>query len=113
MKSIVFTVLLSASCMHSTVSGQPAPDTPAAAAAEVQLVGTLEQRLAIGGETTGWLLRHGGGKERVQVLLPPAAFAWIKDGMAVAVTGVYGTKHYPERGDVAVFTVKKITQVVH
>ncbi|WP_395742140.1 hypothetical protein [Prosthecobacter sp.] len=111
MKHTLLTILL-LSC--STLWAQTAAPAPKITApAEVQLRGTLEQRLAIGGETTGWVLRHGGGKERVQVLLPAEAFGWIRDGMVVAVTGVYGTKHYPERGEVAVFIVKKITQVVH
>lgn len=112
MKHSILATLLLFSC--PTLWGQAAASAPKAAApAEVLLTGTLEQRLAIGGETTGWVLRHGGGKERVQLLLPLEAFAWIRDGMVVAVTGVYGTKHYPERGEVAVFHVKKISQVVH
>ena len=115
MKHTLFAATLLLSCLTcSTLWGQTtAPAPKAAAPAEVQLRGTLEQRLAIGGETTGWVLRHGDGKERVQVLLPVDAFGWIRDGMEVTVTGVYGTKHYPERGEVAVFMVKKITQVVH
>lgn len=113
MKHILFTVSLVLICLHGSVSrGQPAAPAPKRAVpAEVQLMGTLEQRLAIGGETTGWVLHHGGGK--VQVLLPAEAFGWIRDGMAVAVTGVYGTQTYPERGVVTVFLIKKITQVVH
>lgn len=115
MKHTLFASTLLLSCLTcSTMRGQSVtPDAQAVASAEVQLTGTLEQRLAIGGETTGWVLRLGDGKEQVQVLLPVEAFSWIRDGMVVAVTGVYGTKHYPERGDVTVFKVKKITQVVH
>lgn len=113
MKHPILATLLLFSCMHSaTMWGQTAAPAPKAAApAEVQLMGTLEKRLAIGGETTGWVLRYGE-KQRVQVFLPPDAFAWIKDGMVVSVSGVHGTKHYPESGDVAVFFVKKISQVV-
>ncbi|MHB1079483.1 MAG: hypothetical protein ACYC67_08765 [Prosthecobacter sp.] len=109
--SLLATLLFS--CMHSaTLWAQTAAPAPKAAApAEVQLMGTLEQRVAIGGETTGWVLRYGE-KQRVQVLLPVEAFAWIRDGVVVSVSGVHGTKHYPERGDVAVFIVKKISQVV-
>lgn len=115
MKHSILAILLLSCLPCTTMWGQqesPTPAPKAAAPAEVQLVGTLEQRLAIGGETTGWVLRHGE-KQRVQVLLPVEAFGWIKDGVAVAVTGVYGTKHYPERGDAAVFIVKKISPVVH
>ncbi|MCF7788871.1 MAG: hypothetical protein K9N47_22290 [Prosthecobacter sp.] len=112
MKHSILATLLLACLLCSVTQGQTAtPDTSTKAAAEVQLMGTLEQRMAIGGETTGWVLRYGE-KQRVQVLLPPEAFAWIKDGMVVSVSGVHGTKHYPERGDVAVFIVKKISQVV-
>ncbi len=112
MKHSLLATLLLTCLLCSVTQGQPAPSDPGAkAASEVQLMGTLEQRLAIGGETTGWVLRYGE-KQRVQVLLPVEAFAWIKDGMVVSVSGVHGTKHYVERGDVAVFIVKKISQVV-
>ena len=108
--SILATVLLA--CLLCSLSqGQPASSDPSAkAAAEVQLTGLLEQRMAIGGETTGWALRTGENK-RVEVVLPPEALAWVKDGMVVSVSGVYGTKHYLERGDVTVFMVKKISPV--
>ena len=86
-------------------SASPSAGTPSASQ-------TLPKCLAIGGETTGWVLCHGD-KQRVQVLLPVEAFAWIRDGVYVAVTGVYGTRRYPERGEVVVFIVKKISQVVH
>lgn len=114
MKHTFFVATLFLSCLTcSTLWAQTAAPTPKATApAEVQLVGRLEQRLAIGGETTGWVLRHGD-KQRVQVLLPLEAFSWIRDGVDVAVTGSYGTKQYPERGEVVVFIVKKISQVVH
>ncbi len=108
-----FLATLLCTCLPCSVTqGQTASsDTSTHAAAEVQLTGTLEQRMAIGGETTGWALRYGD-KKRVEVQLPAEAFAWVKDGVAVSVSGVHGTKHYLERGDVPVFTVKKITQVV-
>jgi len=76
----------------------------------VTLTGTLERRVAIGGETTGWVLRHGE-KQHIDLLLPIEAFAWIGEGLAVAVKGTYGTKRYPERGDVPVFIVHEIHQV--
>lgn len=114
MKHILLTASL-LTCLHgaTTWAQQASPAPKTAEPAEVQLTGRLEQRLAIGGETTGWVLRHGAGKERVQVLLPVEAFGWIREGMDVAVTGVYSTRTYPERGEVAVFIVKKISQVVH
>ncbi len=112
MKHSILATLLFACLLCSVTQGQPAPSDPGAKAApEIQLTGTLEQRMSIGGETTGWALRTGE-KKRVEVLLPPEAFAWIQDGMAVSVSGAYGTKHFLERGDVPVFIVKKISQVV-
>lgn len=112
MKHSILATLLFTCLLCSVTQGQPTPSVPSPAAVpEVQLMGTLEQRVAIGGETTGWVLRYGE-KQRVQVLLPVEAFAWIRDGVVVSVSGVHGTKHYPERGDVAVFIVKKISQVV-
>ncbi|MBI2813729.1 MAG: hypothetical protein HYX71_05555 [Opitutae bacterium] len=81
------------------------------AAAEVQLMGTLEQRVAIGGETTGWVLRYDKD-QRVDLLLPIAAFTWIRDGLVVAVKGRFETRRYPERGEVRVFVVREIGQVV-
>ena len=112
MKHSILASLLLTCLLCSVTQGQPAQSAPSPAAVpEVQLMGTLEQRMAIGGETTGWALRTGD-KKRVEVLLPPEVFAWIKDGMVVSVSGVYGTKHYLERGDVTVFMVKKISQVV-
>lgn len=77
----------------------------------VSLTGLLESRVAIGGETTGWALRYGD-KQRVDLLLPIAAFGWIHDGMAVAVKGHFEMRDYPERGRVRVFVVKEISPIV-
>lgn len=112
MKDTLLATLLLACLLCSVTLGQTtSSDTSTQAAAQVQLTGTLEQRMAIGGETTGWALRYGD-KKRVEVVLPAEAFAWIKDGVVVSVTGIHGTKHYLERGDVPVFIVKKISRVV-
>ncbi|MBN8421251.1 MAG: hypothetical protein J0L73_20210 [Verrucomicrobia bacterium] len=113
MNHLIPTTLLLTCLLCSVTLGQTAPSGPVAKAApEVQLAGKLEQRIAIGGETTGWALRTGE-KQRVELLLPPEAFGWIQDGQFVSVSGVHGTKNYPERGAVAVFIVKKISPVVH
>jgi hypothetical protein len=112
MKHSILAIFLISCLPYAVTAGQPAQSDPGTKTApEVQLAGTLEQRMAIGGETTGWALRTGE-KKRVELLLPPEAFAWIQDGMAVSVSGVYGMKHYLERGDVPVFIVKKISRVV-
>jgi hypothetical protein len=112
MKHSILATLLLTCLLCSVTQGQSSPSDPSVKAApEVQLTGTLDQRISIGGETTGWSLRYGE-KKRVEVVLPPEALAWVKDGMVVSVSGVYGTKHYLERGDVTVFMVKKISPVV-
>ena len=82
-----------------------------AAATEVQLMGALEQRVAIGGETAGWVLRYDK-EQRVDLLLPVDAFAWIRDGLYVVVKGRFETRRYPERGEVRVLVVREISEVV-
>jgi hypothetical protein len=112
MKHTTVLLLLFSFLLSSVTQSQPtAADPHAKPAAQTQLTGTLERRIAIGGETTGWALRHGE-KQSVELLLPVEAFAWIKEGLVVSVTGVYDTKHYPERGAVKVFVVKQISEVV-
>lgn len=89
----------------------PSPLAEPAPAGEVQLMGTLQRRVAIGGETTGWVLRYGKD-QHVDLLLPIDAFAWIRDGLVVAVKGRFETRQYPERGAVRVFVVREISEVV-
>jgi len=89
----------------------PAPLAAPASVGEVSLIGLLQQRTAIGGETTGWTLRYDKD-QRVDLLLPIDAFAWIRDGLAVAVKGHFETRQYPERGAVRVFVVREISQVM-
>lgn len=89
----------------------PATDRGEKTEAEVQLMGTLERRVAIGGETTGWVLRYDKD-QRVDLLLPINAFAWIRDGLVVTVKGRFETRQYPERGPVRVFVVREINEVV-
>ena len=74
-------------------------------------MGTLQKRLAVGGETTGWVLRYDKD-QRVDLLLPIDAFAWIRDGLVVAVKGRFETRTYPERCAVRVFIVREIGEVV-
>lgn len=90
-------------------SNPPRGEKPVAA--EISLMGTLEQRVAGGGETTGWVLRYAKD-QRVDLLLPIDAFAWIRDGLAVGVKGRFETRRYPERGEIRVFVVREISQVV-
>ena len=90
----------------------PLPLADAAPADEITRTGVIERRVSIGGETTGWSLRDEKGK-RIDLLLPIAAFATIREGMHVAIKGKLGTKKYPERGEVSVFHVREISEIVH
>ena len=90
----------------------PTPLADAAPAGEITRTGVLERRVSIGGETTGWTLRDEQGK-RIELLLPPAAFATIREGAHVVIKGKLGTKKYPERGEVSVFLVREISEIVH
>jgi hypothetical protein len=92
-------------------ASESAPPAPQAPAAEVHLTGTIDNEVAIGGETTGWFLRYGEGR-RVQLLLPLDAFSWIGPGDAVAVTGHFETRETPERGRHEVFVVRTISHIV-
>lgn len=84
---------------------------PAKPAEETTLTGLIEQRVAAGGETTGWILRYDKDS-RVDLLLPYEAFAWLREGIAVAATGRFEVRHYPERGEVRVFVVREISEIV-
>lgn len=90
----------------------PIPLADAAPADEITRTGVIERRVSIGGETTGWVLRDGQGK-KIDLLLPIAAFATIRDGMHVVIKGKLGTRKYPERGEVTVFHVREISEIVH
>src|ERR1041384_7861565 len=81
---------------------------------EVTLTGTLQGgRIAIGGETTGWVLqyRDDTGEHSVEVLLPPPLLAQAKSGATVRVRGVFTTRQYVERGAVRLFTVRRLEDV--
>jgi len=113
MKALACLLGLALAALSATALDLPPTSSRAEkpAAAEVQLMGMLEQHIAIGGETTGWVL-HYDKDQRVDLLLPVDAFAWIRDGLVVAVKGRFETRHYPERGAVRVFVVREISQVV-
>jgi hypothetical protein len=72
----------------------------------------IERRVAIGGETTGWVLRDEKGK-KIELSLPPAASATIREGMHVVIKGKLGTKNYVECGEVSMFHVREISEIVH
>ena len=85
---------------------------PVVPADEVTRTGVIERRVSIGGETTGWALRDEQGK-RIDLLLPIAAFATIREGKHVVIKGKLGTRKYPERGEVSVFIVREIHEIVY
>lgn len=88
------------------------PDPHAAPADKITRTGVIERRVAIGGETTGWVLRDEKGK-KIELSLPPAASATIREGMHVVIKGKLGTKKYVERGEVSMFHVREISEIVH
>jgi len=80
---------------------------------EVTLTGTLQGgRIAIGGETTGWVLqyRDSTGEHSVEVVLPQSALVQATSGATVRVTGVFATRQYVERGAVRVFNVARVEE---
>lgn len=113
MKHLLILTLLVSSLPCSMTRGQSEDAVPLLSPVPVpvaHLTGTLERKIAIGGDTTGWSLRYGD-KKHVELLLPKDALAWVKDGLVVAVTGAFATQHYVERGYVSVFIVEKITRM--
>jgi 4-carboxymuconolactone decarboxylase len=81
---------------------------------EVTLTGTLRGgRIAIGGETTGWMLeyRDSSGQHSIEVELPRDVMARVRDGEMVRMTGSFATRTYVERGAVRIFRVSRLDQV--
>jgi 4-carboxymuconolactone decarboxylase len=76
---------------------------------EVTLTGTVQGgRIAIGGETTGWVLqyRDDTGEHSVEIALPPST--QVTSGASVRVTGMFATRQYVERGAVRIFNVTRL-----
>src|ERR1051326_6766844 len=81
--------------------------------APVTLTGTLRgDRIAAGGESTGWSLQYKDkdGEHTVEVQLPEALTTRARTPEVVTVTGTFGTREYVERGTVRVFRVTKIAK---
>ena len=77
----------------------------------VTLTGTLRgDRIAAGGESTGWSLEYKDkdGAHTVEVVLPAALATRPREPATVTLTGSFGTREYVERGTVRVFRVTKI-----
>lgn len=83
---------------------RPAPD-------QVSYTGVLERRVAIGGETTGWVLRHDKGRT-IELTFTLKILPLVREGIWVVCTGTIETRHYPERGDVRVLVVREMHEVV-
>jgi 4-carboxymuconolactone decarboxylase len=78
---------------------------------EVTLTGTLQGgRIAIGGESTGWMLeyRDATGQHAVEVELPRDLMARARSGAMVRLAGTFTTRQYVERGSVRVFRVTRL-----
>lgn len=85
------------------------PPVPTADA-EVSLTGVLQRRMSIGGETTGWVLRYD--KERtIELTFSIEALKHVREGALVTCIGQLETRHYPERGEVSILTVREIRDV--
>ena len=109
--------VLAAPSSASVVGGQarspiPRPFAEDAAAGEITRTGVIERRVSIGGETTGWVLRDARG-QKIELLLPIAAFANLREGAHVAIKGKIESRKYPERGEVSVFIVREIHEMVN
>ncbi len=94
-------------------SPQVAPPPPAdtAGEGEVTHTGVLERRVAIGGETTGWVLQYqtAAGLRRIEVDCSGLDAGKIPEG-AVRITGRVIEKTWPERGPVLILKARKIEQ---
>src|SRR5947209_5133759 len=80
---------------------------------EVTLTGTLRgDRIAIGGESTGWSLRYKDkdGDHTIDVEMPGSMSTRPRTPAVVTVTGTFGTREYVERGTVRVFRVTTIAK---
>jgi pimeloyl-ACP methyl ester carboxylesterase len=98
-------------CALGKESGKAEPEIKAGQ--KVTLSGKLQGgMMAIGGETTGWILayRKGGKVERIEVdisaIKEPKAF----DGKEVTITGTIATKQYIERGAVLILKAASVTK---
>jgi len=96
-----------------------APASPAGGAKapgerEVVYEGELENYIAIGGESTGWRLRHRtpqGKREYIEMLLTAEVAQGVRANTRVQVRGTMQTRHYPERGDVQVLVARSVIEV--
>ncbi len=89
--------------------GPPALSQPAGI--EITLTGFLESRIAIGGETTGWILRHDGD-QTIEVTFEGDLLSRAREHLQIAVTGIIELRRYPERGAVRVLVVSLLKEVV-
>ncbi len=96
-------------------AGQPAAPAPAddpviKEGAAVVITGELEGGImAIGGETTGWLLKYAtkAGKQSIEVDCSALPADSVPDGR-VRVTGTVVTKNYVERGPTLILKATKV-----
>ena len=81
-------------------------------AGEVTLTGLIEQRMAVGGETPGWVLRYDQDK-RIELLFRVEDLLRVRlaAGMPVALTGSYVTRVFPERGEVRFLSVRVFVEI--
>ena len=78
---------------------------------EITLTGRLAGgQMAVGGETTGWVLRYRDeqGPRSVDVAFPAALLTQARDGAFVRLTGTIEQRQYLERGTVPTLVVKSL-----
>jgi len=99
----------------STSPGKPSPANDAPPELEpgtqVTIEGTLRGgMMAIGGETTGWVLQYGAGdrNSRIEVDMRKIRNPQAYDGTRVTVTGKVDVKNYVERGRVKILRASRV-----
>ncbi|HEY3044727.1 MAG TPA: hypothetical protein VGJ39_11915 [Vicinamibacterales bacterium] len=77
------------------------------------LVGELEKgRIAVGGETTGWILRYRADAKPQTIEIDFGKFsAKARNGATVRVTGTIVPRNYVERGTVSTFVVSEVEEI--
>ena len=111
---LVVLLLSGAPVLAQTVTPTPAPAAKPPLEREAIYEGELETYIAVSGESTGWRLRRRtpqGRREYIEVLLTADVAQGVRANTRVQVRGAMKTRHYPERGDVAVLVAKSVVEV--
>jgi len=90
-----------------------AADAPPKEGQTVTVDGKIEASVAIGGESTGWMLSKGKGDEASSIDVDMSAIdkADAFDGKQITIVGTMHLKQYVERGDVWILKAKTVKPV--